>query len=80
MEEKPEFKSFKELLLFILADCYLWIKFYCKEHTFKPSTFVGILGFWLYYTNSQFRINMDILLGSAATVQGLFAYLIGKKG
>ena len=69
MEEKPEFKTIKEFVMY-----------YFNHHLFQKSTFYGIAFGFLYLTNVQFRLHADELLGSSATVQAIIFYLIGKKG
>lgn len=69
MEGKPEFKSFKEFVMF-----------YFNHHLFQKSTFYGIAFGFLYFTNAHFRLHADEILGSSATVEAIIFYLIGKKG
>jgi hypothetical protein len=69
MNEKPEFKTIKEFVMY-----------YFNHHLFQKSTFYGIAFGFLYFTNTQFKLHADEILGSSATVEAIIVYLIGKKG
>jgi len=69
MEEKPEFKSFKEFVMY-----------YFNHHIFQKSTFYGIVFAVLYFTNNEFRTNANTILGTSSTAEAIIIYLIGKKG
>ena len=69
MNEKPEFKTIKEFVMY-----------YFNHHLFQKSTFYGIAFGFLYFTNTQFKLHADEILGSSATVDAIILYLIEKKG